>query len=398
MRCRGYPSRSALSWRIGLVTLKTHDDNQDSTPLRWMAAVDLRDAVRQGQYTIQQVVDVSVGLIDSEDSGADGFNAIIGIARDVQTEKTGTEKVGPLSGVPVIVKDNIAIRGEPTTAGSRALMSNTATADAPVVAQIRMAGGIILARAHLSEWANFRDIKSTSGWSSVGGQTKNAYDKTRNPCGSSSGSAVAVARGYAPLAVGTETLGSIMCPAGSNGVVGIKPSHSIVPGDGIIPISKRFDVAGPMARRVSDAALLLSAMVDANYGDLARRIRTAGERPKNVSGLRLGVVKNLGVGHSGTTRAFEQLQANLRRRGVILVDVELPHLDAIMGLYGSILLADFKRDLNRYLSEHKKPGQVQSLDDLIAFNTKTCLSGYAPFSAKPIVDGSRSTDHFRRAI
>ncbi|MEE2786820.1 MAG: amidase family protein [Myxococcota bacterium] len=352
---------------VGVIGVLADEDKPSVTPYRWMDALQTREALRSGRCATRDIIQQSEALIGSEDRGPNGFRAVIRLTNHGRSA-SHPSLTSPLAGLPIIVKDNIAIRGEPTTAGSLALAKNVALTDADVVAQIRAAGGVIFARANLSEWANFRDSRSTSGWSSVGGQTNHAYNPTRNPCGSSAGSAVAVARGYAPLAVGTETCGSIICPAATNGVVGIKPSRGLVSGAGIVPISKTFDVAGPIARRVADAALLLSVMVKPEYDTLALKIRKAGMRPRALSGLRLGVVTNLGLGHVGTTRAFEQFQASLRRRGVVLVDVVLPHMDAISVLFGVIVLHEFKRDLNQYLGTRTVPGQVRDLADLIAYN------------------------------
>ena len=222
---------------------------------RWMNASTTE--LRTGRLTAHELIRQSEEWIQKDDRGANGFGAVIRLTERGRSGIVQAAQASPLNGLPVIVKDNIAIRGEPTTAGSMALAKNIALADSTAVERIRQAGAVILARANLSEWANFRDFKSTSGWSRVGGHPRNAYHRRRHPCGSSAGSAVAVARGYAPFALGTETCGSIICPAAANGVVGIKPSRGLVSNDGVVPISKTFDTIGPIARRVADAALLL---------------------------------------------------------------------------------------------------------------------------------------------
>ena len=249
-----------------------------------------------GQTSPDELVSSARARIAALESSKSDYGAIIDLVSDLDVQLTSLQessaKTSPLYGLPVVVKDNIAIKGEPTTAGSLALAQNRAAVDADVVAQLRQAGAVILARANLSEWANFRDNRSTSGWSSVGGQTRNAYDPSRSPCGSSSGSAVAIALGYAPLALGTETDGSIICPASMNGIVGIKPTRALVSQQGVVPLAQSQDVVGPMARNVRDAALLLSAILSRHHhraGHSARRRDPCRAKPR-----KLGVITNLG--------------------------------------------------------------------------------------------------------
>ena len=284
---------------------------------------------------------------------------------------------GPLAGIPVLVKDNIAVRGMPATAGSPAL-SGAESGDAFCVGRLRQAGAVILGKANLSEWANFRSTVSTSGWSTLGGQVVNPHGPGRNPSGSSSGSAVAVAAGLAPLAVGTETNGSIVCPASACGIVGIKPTLGLVSRHGIVPISAAQDTAGPMARTVADAAELLSVLAAADPGDPASAAApgqpadyTAFLDAAALRGARIGIWRDgCREGGPATRAVLDEAVAALRGLGATLVDpVELPGADAISDHEFTALLHEFKRDLNDYLGG--LPGEhPRSLAELIEFNRR----------------------------
>jgi amidase len=281
----------------------------------------------------------------------------------------------PLAGIPVLVKDNIAVRGQPATAGSPAL-AETGHGDAFLVARLREAGAVVLGKANLSEWANFRSTHSTSGWSTLGGQTANPYALDRNPSGSSSGSGAAVAAGLAPVAIGTETDGSIVCPASACGIVGIKPTLGLVSRTGVVPISLAQDTAGPMARSVADAARLLSVLAGPDPADPA----TAGAAgqpagyagsldPAALAGARLGVWRDASRAAGRSTAAvLDAAVAVLRAAGAEVVDpVELPGADGISEPEYLALVHEFKRDLNTYLAS--SPGShPATLAKLIAFN------------------------------
>jgi amidase len=272
---------------------------------------------------------------------------------------------GPLHGVPVLLKANIDTGDRmATSAGSLALAEHRARADADVVAKLRAAGAVVLGKTNLSEWANFRGRRSTSGWSSLGGQTHNPYVLDRNPCGSSSGSAVAVAARLAPLAVGTETDGSIVCPAGVNGVVGIKPAIGTVSQRGIVPIAHSQDTAGPLARSVADAALLLSVL--AEEGAAPPLTASAADAP----GLRVGVIRNYaGAGRDAAVdAAFAQALGGLERAGAVLVDPVAAALGPELGQAEiAIFLAEFRGELGAYLAGVERG--PRTIDELIAFNT-----------------------------
>ncbi|HEX6217978.1 MAG TPA: amidase [Sphingomicrobium sp.] len=281
---------------------------------------------------------------------------------------------GPLAGQPILIKDNIEAVGPlPTTAGSLALINNVTNRDAPLVARLRAAGAVIVGKANLSEWANIRSSNSISGWSAVGGQTRNPYALDRNPCGSSSGSGAAVAAGMVRLAIGTETDGSVTCPAAVNGIVGLKPTVGLVSRTHIVPISESQDTAGPMAASVREAAQLLTAMAGSDPADRATR-EADSRRMDYAAGLDAGALrgKRLGVmrfaSGFGTDEAFERALNVLRLQGAILVDIKSFDRSKIGSNEYAVLLTEFKAGLNAYLAGSPAPIEVRSLADVIAFN------------------------------
>ncbi|MFJ3881168.1 amidase family protein [Streptomyces sp. NPDC090077] len=300
---------------------------------------------------------------------------------------------GPLDGIPVLLKDNVDTRDMPTTAGSLALAGSPPVRDAELVGRLRAAGAVVLGKANLSEWANFRAAKPTSGWSAVGGQTRNPYVLDRNPCGSSAGSAAAVAASLAQVAVGTETDGSIVCPAGMNGVVGHKPSLGLVGQAGVVPISAEQDTAGPMARSVVDTAIAFAVLsghaaagTDGAFGLTGEDARTGGLRGKRIGLWRL---PSLGAGVDALmTRTTERLRA----AGAQVVEVTPPYQDRLAELEFPALLSEFHRDVDAYLATRDGP---RDLAGLIRFNRthpaeRACFAGQELFeqalAAPPTTD------------
>jgi amidase len=368
-------------------------------PFEEATVADLAAAMEAGRLTSRDLVEAYLTRIEALDRQGPALHSMIAVnaaavatADSLDAERRAGRVRGPLHGIPVVLKDNIATGdGMPTTAGSRALTGAVAPADAFLVGRLRAAGAVILGKANLSEWANFRSTSSSSGWSGVGGQVRNPYVLDRSPCGSSSGSAVAVAANLAPLAVGTETDGSIVCPAAVNGIVGIKPTVGLVSRSGIVPIAHSQDIAGPMARTVADAALLLDAMTGRDPGDATTssapadlhyaRVLDAGA----LRGARLGVVRTRMAGyHPGTDRLLEAAIGDLRAAGAVVVDsLAVPHHGQYGGAEWTILLHEFRHDLNRYLAWLGEASPVRTLADVIAFNER---------------DRERSMPHFGQEI
>jgi amidase len=304
---------------------------------------------------------------------------------------------GPMDGIPVLLKDNIETGDrQPTTAGSRALPA-PAGRDAFITGRLRTAGAVILGKANLSEWANFRSTQSSSGWSAVGGQTNNPYALDRNPCGSSSGSGAAVAVHLAPVAIGTETDGSIVCPSGANGLVGLKPTIGRVSRTGIVPISAAQDTAGPMTRNVTDTAVLLAAIQGADPADPPTR---DAQNPPDYTrfldagalrGARIGVWRQGNTGVSNETDAIVgRAIAALRSAGATVVDpADLEGIGAINEPEFTALLCEFKHDLNAYLAARPGP-HPRTLAELIEFNRRDAAREM-PFFGQEIFEAAQET-------
>lgn len=345
-------------------------------------------AIRSGSLTSVGVTRAFLERIAAVDDAGPMLNAVLSINPNALADARALDALlaegvnkGPLHGVPVLIKDNIETADPtPTTAGSLALKHNVTGRDAPLVARLRAAGAVILGKTNLSEWANFRSSASTSGWSAVGGQTRNPHVLDRNPCGSSSGSGAAVAAGLASAAIGTETDGSIVCPAAANGVVGLKPTVGLIPRTHIIPISATQDTAGPMTLSVADAALLLSVMAGSDASDPAtqgadrhRQDYLAALNPGALKGQRIGVARFLSGYHGPTDALFEAALKELRSAGAELIEIkDFPgDRDRMNEAEFTILLAEFRSGLNAYLSQTPASVKTRTLSDLIAFNTAT---------------------------
>jgi amidase len=293
-------------------------------------------------------------------------NAVSEAAQLDRERKAGKIR-GPLHGIPVIIKDNIDLAGSVTTAGSLALSENLRTRNAPVVDRLTEAGVVVIAKANLSEWANIRSSWSSSGWSAVGGLAVNPLNPQRTACGSSSGSGVAVAAHFAPLAVGTETDGSVTCPSSVTGLVGLKPTVGLISGEGIVPISHTQDTAGPMAATVQDAALLLTAMVE-TPGKGKKLDYRAGLERGALKGVRLGVARFIKGFSPPTEKAFNAALDVLKAQGAVLVEIDEFDFADLGELELTILLTELKADLNAYLATTPAAVKTRTLADVIAFN------------------------------
>ncbi len=317
------------------------------------------------QYPASQLTEYYIGRIRERDAHTRAVVEINPDAMKIAAELDRGPRRGPLHGMPVLIKDNIdTADAMKTTAGSLAMMDAPRPADAAVVARLRAAGAVILGKTNLSEWANFRSSHSLSGWSARGGQTRNPYALDRSPCGSSAGSAVAVSANLCAAAAGTETDGSITGPSSMNGLVGIKPTVGLLGGSGIIPIAHSQDTAGPMARTVRDAAILLGAMAEGPKADLdyTRFLDSNGLR-----GARIAVARSFFGITAETDRVIENAIAEMKRQGAEMIDpADLPSHGKAVDVEMEVLLYEFKAGLNAYL---KKRGTGLTLEKLIEFNS-----------------------------
>lgn len=347
--------------------------------------LELVRKMETGELTSRRLAEMYLERIASLDKAGPGLNAVIetnpealGIADHLDNERRDGRVLGPLHGIPVLLKDNIDTADRmQTTSGSLALEGNYAGQDAGLVARLRSAGALLLGKANLSEWANFRARNSSSGWSSRGGLTRNPYALDRTACGSSSGSAVAVAANLCSVAVGTETDGSIICPSQTNGIVGIKPTLGLISRSGVIPIAHSQDTAGPMARCVADAALLLGALAGVDDRDPATQAgvgKALGDytpflRADGLRGKRIGVARNLAGSDPRVLAVFETSLAQLKAAGAELVDPANVDSATRFGKGEiTVLFYEFKADLNAYLGALKPEITVRSMADVIRFN------------------------------
>lgn len=345
------------------------------------SSVELQKRLSEGSLTSAELVHDLLQRIEALNNNGPALNAVIEVnpeARRIATlldrERSSGKQRGPLHGIPVLVKDNIDTADKmQTTAGALAMAGAPAQYDAFVVQRLREAGAIIIGKANLSEWSNFRGSNVPNGWSGRGGQTRHPYDLAASPLGSSSGPAVSVAAGFAPLAVGTETNGSIIQPAATSGVVGVRPTLGLLSRSGMIPISSRQDTPGPMARTVTDAAIMLTAMSGTDPLDKAT-YQVSGNTVSYVEYLRAGALRGKRLGYPSKLPdggfmdddpAFQKIKRNLRSAGAILVPVDVPLVSSMAE--PAMLMNDFKRELEAYLKT--LPGlEVRTLDDIIAFN------------------------------
>lgn len=384
-----------------------------ASPLNLDAATipHLQRQMDQGRLTSVQLTRAYLSRIGSVDGKIRSVVALnsraVAEAAASDVRRRSGKTLGLLDGIPVLLKDNVDTRAMPTTAGSRALRSKPAK-DAHLVDRLNRGGAVILGKANLSEWANFRSTRSTSGWSGVGGQTNNPHVLDRNPCGSSSGSGAAVAASLAQVAIGTETDGSIVCPAGANGIVGHKPTLGLVSRTGVVPLSAEQDTAGPMSRHVVDSAITLSVLQGRDAADAATKAIPADQprdyasllRPDALRGARIGVWRMSGV-DAQVDRVVADSVRTLRARGATVVDVDLPYQDQVGENEFPALVAEFKRDLHAYLAQ--RPGEPDTLAELIEFDRRDPVelskfgqeifeqAAVAPPTTDPVYRQQRST-------
>ena len=336
----------------------------------------LQAGMESGRWTSREITDAYLARIEAVDRQGPMLRAVIetnpdagAIADEMDRERKESGARGPLHGVPVLLKDNIGTADKmTTTAGSLALEGSIPAEDATVARLLREAGAVLLGKTNLSEWANFRSTNSSSGWSARGGQCRNPYALDRNPCGSSSGSAVAVSANLAPLAVGTETDGSVVCPSSINGIVGIKPTVGLADGRGIIPISHTQDTAGPMARTVRDAAILLGAMAT---GGQAHSDYTGFLAVDGLKGARIGIGRQFFGFHKQVDACMEEAIGALRQAGAVIVDpADMDTRGKFDDAEFEVLLYEFKDGLNRYFQSLGPSASIRSLKALIDFNSR----------------------------
>ena len=361
------------------------DEAIPSFELDEVTVSELQASMESGERTARSITELYLGRIEALDGQGPELRSIIElnpdalqIADELDAERAAGNVRGPLHGIPVAIKDNLDTHdGMTTTAGSLALEGSIPPRDSFLAAKLREAGAIILAKANMSEWAYFRGYRATSGWSARGGQCRNPYALNRNPCGSSSGSGVAVSANLVPLTIGTETGGSIMCPSSINGVVGIKPTVGLWSRSGVIPISHSQDSAGPMARTVRDAALLLGPLTGVDPRDVATRESASYSHadytqfldPDGLRGARIGVARSFPFQEPRVYELFEDALSAMSDAGAVLVDPTNLDASAWNDPLSLVLLEyEFKHDLNVYLASLGPDAPVKSLEEVIAFN------------------------------
>ena len=395
MKRRAFLRTSAATCALAIVTPVSNEANATAKPLGppadfeldELSITDLQQRMQSGRYSSRSLVEKYLDRIKDLDQKGPSLNSVIEVNPDAESIASALDKErkdkgarGPLHGIPILIKDNIDTNDRmQTTAGSLALVGSKPAQDAFVAKRLRDAGAVILGKTNLSEWANFRSNHSSSGWSGRGGQTKNPYALDRNPCGSSSGSGAATAANLCAAAIGTETDGSVVCPSSANSLVGIKPTIGLVSRAGIIPIAHSQDTAGPMARTVSDAALLLGAITGIDDRDAATKEGqgkalsdyTKFLDPNGLKGMRLGIARKYFGFNDRVDKLMAERLKDLKRLGAVLVDpAEIPTSGKFDDSELEVLLYEFKADLNKYLAGLGPGALVHSLKDLIDFNER----------------------------
>jgi len=411
-----------ISAILCLITCKSPVNNnvREVTDNGWIeefTITQLQQGYREGKYTIKDVVNVYLDRIIEIDKNGPNLNSIIEInpealqiAEELDRELAAGKNRGPLHGVPVILKDNIDTHDRmPTTAGATALMNSFPKTDSYVAQKLREAGAIIIAKSNLSEWANFRAMMSSSGWSGVGGQTKNPFVLDRNPCGSSSGSGVSVSANLCMIAIGTETNGSIVCPSNNNGIVGIKPTVGLISRSGIIPISFTQDTPGPMGRTVEDVAIALGTLTGIDSSD-SKTFASKGQYQKDytkflkkdgLTGKRIGLLRKAMGFSDKVDTLMNKTIAYLKANGAEVVDVEFPKGVNYDDASFDVMLFEFKDGLNKYFAGLGENATVKSLSELIEFN-KTDSIELRYFDQKILVmadkKGSIESADYKKAL
>ena len=389
---KSYSTRFFLLFASSLLVFITckspvNSKAQGEEESRWIEELTiarLQEGYRTKKYSITDVVKVYLDRITVLDKNGPQLNSIIminpdalQIAEELDREFAAGKIRGPLHGVPVILKDNIDTHDRmPTSAGATALRNSFPVTDSYVAKKLREAGAVIIAKSNLSEWANFRAMMSSSGWSGVGGQTKNPYVLDRNPCGSSSGSGVAVSANLCMFAIGTETNGSIVCPSNNNGIVGIKPTVGLISRSGIIPISFTQDTPGPMGRTVEDAALALGALTGIDSSD-AKTLNSINKnktdytkflKKDGLSGKRIGLQKKAMGFSDKVDNLMNKTIEFLKASGAEVIEIEFPKGENYDDASFEVMLFEFKDGLNKYFAGLGNNSPVKSLTELIAFN------------------------------
>lgn len=364
--------------------LQNGEDTAKKFPYEEYTIAQLQEGFASKEFTVVDIVTAYLKRIEEVDQAGPSINSVIqvnpdalAIAEQLDKELQEGKKRSALHGIPVLLKDNIDTHdGMATTAGSRALAGSKPLQDSFIAKKLREAGAVILGKTNLSEWANFRGERSTSGWSGLGGQTKNPYYLDRNPCGSSSGSGAAVSANFCMVAIGTETNGSIVCPSSANGVVGIKPTVGLLSRSGIIPISFSQDTPGPMARTVTDAAIALGLLVGVDPRDTKTAAYT-GETPADytqflkqdgLKGKRIGLYKAPLGQHAKVDKKMIEAVEHLKSQGVEIVEIEEIAQTSVGGLSFDVMLYEYKDGLNKYFASLGENAPIKTIEDLIQFN------------------------------
>ncbi|NIJ53160.1 amidase [Dyadobacter arcticus] len=389
---------------------------ESTSDFKEITLAEIAKRMQAGTLTSRKLTEFYLNQIETLDKKGPQLRAVIelnpdalSIADAMDKERKNGKVRGPMHGIPILIKDNIDTADKmQTTAGSVALAGNVASADAFIVKKLREAGAVIIGKTNLSEWANYRSTRSSSGWSSRGGQTKNPYILDRSPCGSSSGSGVAVAANLCAVAVGTETNGSIACPASMNAVVGIKPTVGLVSRSGIIPISITQDTAGPFGRTVADAAILLGAMAGSDPADPARHTGqepsptdfTKFLDPNALKGKRIGVDRGFLKLHEGIDALLKKALDQMRGAGATIIEVDYMQTQELEGAESVLLQYEFKNGLNQYLTHSN--AKIKSLEALIAFNKQNEATAMPIFKQELLeasqAKGDLKTEEYKAAL